>query len=139
MSACGCRSGVSRLTGTVRTQQGDRTDSAERIERAPTAFPGSPSFDCRTETLSADFKYYLRFRFRGNGTSIPFDAWSDVVPFPKIGSDSSRSPIEVHQFFPNRLVANRSTVVPMRARAANWLESASNPAPLRNTARTISM
>jgi len=39
----------------------------------------------------------------------------------------------------NRLVANRRTVVPMRKSAANWRESASNPAPFRNTARTISM
>ena len=42
------------------------------------------------------------------------------------------------QLFRNRFVANRSTVVPMSASAANWLESASNPAPFRNTARTIS-
>jgi len=47
--------------------------------------------------------------------------------------------VAFRQLFRNRFVANRSTVVPMSASAANWLESASNPAPLRNTARTISM
>lgn len=39
-----------------------------------------------------------------------------------------------NQLFRNRRVANRRTVVPMRKSAANWRESASNPAPFRNTA-----
>lgn len=43
------------------------------------------------------------------------------------------------QFFRKRLIANSRTVIPMIASAANCLESASSPAPFRNTARTISM